>query len=321
VYVGIDVSKAQLDVHVLPAQQSWSVSHNAVEIERLVEKLKALAPTLVVLEATGGLQRPLVAALAVAKVDVAVVNPRQVRDFARATGTLAKTDLLDAAVLARFAEAVKPEPRPIADEHLQQLDELVRRRRELVDMITAESQRLATAQSRQLKQDLQKHINFLQGRLKKLDQDLDGALKNSAVWRAKEELLRSAPGIGRGVAMTLLTQLPELGTLNRRQIAALVGVAPLNWDSGKYRGRRRTWGGRAEVRRVLFLAAMRASQYDPTMAAFKNRLRSAGKAAKVALVAVMRKLLTRLNAMMQRKLPWKAGDSDGTAPSRCPQAA
>jgi transposase len=182
VYVGIDVSKARLDVCVLPARESWSIPHNSVEIDRLVEKLRALTPKLIVVEATGGLQRPLVAALAVAKVEVAVVNPRQVRDFARATGTLAKTDRLDAALLARFGEAVKPDPRPVADEHLQELDELVRRRRELVDMITAESHRLATAQSRPLKQDLQEHISWLNRRLKNLDGDLDGALKNSAAW-------------------------------------------------------------------------------------------------------------------------------------------
>jgi transposase len=241
-YVGIDVAKATLDVAVHPTAARWTVAHTEREVAGLVHRLTALGPALVVLEATGGLERPLVGALAAAGLPVAVVNPRQVRDFAKATGLLAKTDALDAAVLAHFAAAVRPTPRPLPDAATQTLAALVTRRRQLVEMLTAERNRLAQA-PRALRGEIQAHITWLQRRLGRLDADLTQAIQTSPIWRVQDDLLQSVPGVGPVLARTLLASLPELGRLNRKAIAALVGVAPLNRDSGTLRGRRRVWGG------------------------------------------------------------------------------
>jgi transposase len=269
-----------------------------------VPRLQAIAPQLIVLEATGSYQRAVVAALAAAGLPVAVVNPRQARDFAKATGQLAKTDALDARALAHFAEAVRPMPRPLPDTQADELRALLARRRQLVTMRTAEQNRLGSAPPR-LQPDIQAHITWLNTRLTTLDDDLDTTLRASPVWREREELLRSVPGIGPVCARTLLLDLPELGTLNRQRLAALVGVAPLNRDSGTLRGSRTTWGGRAHVRATVYMSTLVAVRYNPVFKAFYERLRAAGKAAKVALTACMRKLLTILNAMVKHHAPWQ----------------
>jgi transposase len=303
VFVGIDVSKSRLDVAVRPSGEVWQFGNDEPGFATLVEKLKPLEPKLVVMEATGGYQAPLAAALTVAGIAVAVVNPRQVRDFGRATGQLAKTDALDAEVIARFGEVLKPEPRPIPDAETQALAALVMRRRQLVDMIVAETNRLATA-LKPVRRDIEEHISWMKRRLKDVDDDLYGSLKKSPLWRVKEQILRSAPGIGRVTTCALVAQLPELGTLTARKISALVGVAPFNRDSGTLRGKRVTWGGRASVRHALYMATLTAIRCSPTLAAFYERLRAAGKPAKVAHVACMRKLLVRLNAMVRTGTPW-----------------
>jgi transposase len=303
VYVGIDVSKARLDVAIRPSGEVWKCTNDEAGFARLVEKLKPLAPRLVVMEATGGYQAPAAAALTVAGIAVAVVNPRQVRDFGRASGQLAKTDALDAEVIALFAETLKPQPRPLPDRDAEVLQALVVRRRQLVDMITAESNRLGTAAGL-VRRDLEEHIAWLRRRLKDMDDDLYDGLKKSPLWRVKEQILKSAPGIGRVTICTLVAQLPELGTLNGRQIAALVGVAPLNRDSGTLRGKRVIWGGRAAVRKVLYMATLASVRRSPSMMACYARLRRSGKPTKVALVACMRKLIVRLNAMLRTGTPW-----------------
>jgi transposase len=302
-YVGIDVSKSQLDVAVRPSGEIWQVTNDEAGFAALVAKLKPLEPKLVVVEATGGYQAPLAAALTVAGIPLAVVNPRQVRDFGRATGQLAKTDVLDAEVIARFAEAVKPEPRRIPDAETQELQAIVARRRQLVDMITAESNRLTTA-LKPVRRDIEEHIAWLRRRLKDVDDDLYTKLKKSPLWRVKEQLLRSAPGIGRVSTCALVAQVPELGTLNGRKIAALVGVAPFNRDSGTLRGKRAIWGGRACVRHTLYMATLTAIRCSPSLGGFYERLIAAGKPHKVAHVACMRKLLVRLNAMMRDGTTW-----------------
>ncbi|MGH7363754.1 MAG: IS110 family transposase, partial [Candidatus Methylomirabilales bacterium] len=298
VYVGIDVAKATLDVAVHPTAARWTAAHTERAVAALTTRLAALAPALVVLEATGGLERPLVGALAAAGLPVVVVNPRQIRDFAKATGTLAKTDALDAAVLAHFAAAVRPTPRPLPDAATQTLAALVTRRRQLVEMLTAERNRLGSA-SRPLRAEIQAHITWLKRRLARLDTDLGQAIRTSPAWRVQDDLLQSVPGVGPVLSRTLLASLPELGTLHRRAIAALVGVAPLNRDSGTCRGRRRVWGGRAAVRAVLYMGALVAVRHNPVLRAFYRRLRAVGKLPKVALTACMRKLLTILNAMLK----------------------
>lgn len=303
VFVGIDVAKATLDVAVAPTAERWTLAYTEREVAGLVTRLTSLHPALVVLEATGGLEGPLVGALATAGLPVVVVNPRQVRDFAKATGTLAKTDALDAAVLAHFAAAVRPTPRPLPDAATQALAALVTRRRQLVGMLTAERNRLAQA-PRALRAEIQGHITWLQRRLGRLDEDLNQAIRTSPAWRAQDDLLQSAPGVGPVLARTLLASLPELGTLNRKAIAALVGVAPLNRDSGTFRGRRRVWGGRAAVRAVLYMGTLVAVRHNPVLRAFYQRLRAAGKLPKVALTACMRKLLTILNAMVKHQQRW-----------------
>jgi len=302
-FVGIDVSKHQLDVAVRPRGETWTVAHDEAGLSALVARLRALAPTLIVLEATGGLEVALAGALATATLPVAVVNPRQVRDFARSTGTLAKTDRLDAQLLAQFADTVRPEPRLLPDAQAQELTALLQRRRQLVEMLTAEKNRLALA-SRRIRPQLQAHIEWLYKQIAQFDDDLRQLVRASPLWREKDDLLRSAPGVGPVLATTLLAALPELGRLTRQQIAALVGVAPLNRDSGTLRGRRTVWGGRAHVRAVLYMSTVVAMRHNPVVAAFYHRLRAAGKAPKLALTACMRKLLTILNAMLKHHTHW-----------------
>jgi transposase len=304
IFVGIDVAKAQLDMALRPTGERWALTNDDAGIAVLVPRLQAIAPQLIVLEATGSYQRAVVAALAAAGLPVAVVNPRHARDFAKATGQLAKTDALDARALAHFAEAVRPMPRPLPDTQADELRAWLARRRQLVTMRTAEQNRLGSAPPR-LQPDIQAHITWLNTRLTTLDDDLDTTLRASPVWREREELLRSVPGIGPVCARTLLLDLPELGTLNRQRLAALVGVAPLNRDSGTLRGRRTTWGGRAHVRATLYMSTLVAVRYNPVFKAFYERLRAAGKAAKLALTACMRKLLTILNAMVKHHAPWQ----------------
>jgi transposase len=256
-----------------------------------------------VLEATGGIERQLTRALASAELPIVVINPRQVRDFAKASGQLAKTDIIDAIVLARFAEAIRPAVRPLPDDTLLELRALISRRRQLTEMIVAERNRLSQA-SKSVKRRIEAHIRWLQAELGRADKDLDQSIRQSPIWKENENLLRSVPGIGPVVSRTLLAELPELGKLNRKQIAALVGIAPLNRDSGTLRGRRAVWGGRATVRATLYMAALVASRRNAVMRAFYQRLRNAGKAPKLALVACMRKLLTILNAMIKHRTYW-----------------
>lgn len=302
-YVGIDVSKNQLDIAVRPAGDTWSMPNDVSGITEVVQGLAQLHPALVVLEATGGLQMPLAAALATAGLPLAMVNPRQVRDFARAIGRLATTDRLDAQVLAHFAEAVRPTPYPLPDAQTQELTALLTRRHQVVEMLTAEKNRLRSAREL-VHWRVQDHICWLEQELADLDDDLERTLRKSPLWREKDNLLRSVPGIGRVVSITLLADLPELGTLSRHQIAALVGVAPLNRDSGRFRGKRMVWGGRVRVRAALYMAALTASRYNPIIKAFYHRLCGAGKARKVALTACMRKLLIILNSMVKHRRTW-----------------
>jgi len=304
VFIGIDVSKERLDVARRPSGDGWAVANNDPGIAALVDRLRELPPALIVLEATGGLELAVTGALAAADLPVVVVNPRQVRDFAKATGQLAKTDTLDAAVLAQFAEAVRPARRPLRDADTQALSALLARRRQLVEMRTAEQNRLGSA-PRRVRVEIQAHITWLNRRLARVDADLNQAIRSSPLWRARDDVLRSTPGVGPVLATTLLADLPELGTLTRQRIAALTGVAPLNRDSGTLRGRRTVWGGRAHVRAVLYMSTLVAVRYNPVLQAFYLRLREAGKAPKVALTACMRKLLTILNAMLKHRTPWE----------------
>ena len=303
-FIGIDVSKAQLDVCARPSGKSWRVSNDEAGIAQLVGELVELKPELVVMEATGGFEVPVAAALAVAGVALAVVNARQVRDFAKAIGRLAKTDTIDAAVLAHFAEAVHPQPRPMPDQETVELSAHLTRRRQLVEMLTAETNRMRTARPEKLRQRIYLHVKWLRQQLRDVDVDIDSDLRKSAVWREKDDLLQSVPGVGPVLSRTLLAELPELGTLDRRQIAALVGVAPLNRDSGTSHRKRVTWGGRAVVRTPLYMAALVATRHNTIIRATYVRLVEAGKAKKVALVACMRKLLVILNAMVRDRRPW-----------------
>lgn len=303
-FVGIDVAKDELEVAVRPTGERWTAKSEESALATLVDRLRGLAPTRIVLEATGGFELPAVAALAAAGLPVVVVNPRQVRDFARGVGKLAKTDAIDAAVLAHFAEAVQPAVRPVADELTQTLQAWVARRRQLVEMLTAEENRLRLA-ARPIRQHIEGHIRWLRQQLAEVEGDVTKTLRASPVWRENEDLLRSVPGVGPVLTVSLLADLPELGRLNRKQIAALVGVAPLNRDSGTLRGRRAIWGGRAPVRAVLYMATIAATRWNPVIRAFYQRLCAAGKPKKVALTACMRKLLTILNAMLQHRTAWK----------------
>jgi len=305
VFIGIDVAAAHLDVAVRPSGETWQEANDAAGIAALVARLRALTPTLIVLEATGGLEGPAVGEVAAAGLPVAVVNPRQARDFARATGKLAKTDRLDAAVLAHFAEGVRPPVRPLPDAATQELQALVTRRRQLVEMLTAEQHRARTAVAK-VRPQIEVHVAWLRAEIKSLDRALRDAIRASPLWRAQDDLLRSVPGVGPGLATAMLVELPELGTLDRKRIAALVGVAPLNRDSGTKRGKRAIWGGRATVRAVLYMATLTATRCNPVIHPFYERLRGAGKPTKVALTACMRKLLTILNAMMRDQTGWEA---------------
>jgi transposase len=304
-FVGIDVSKSQLDIAVRPVNKRWSTANTEADIAGVVETLKGLSPQVIVIEATGGMEMLLVASLSQASLPIVVVNPRQVRDFAKAVGRMAKTDRIDAEVLAHFGEAVKPEVRLLKDEDTQMLNALVTRRRQVIEMLTAEKNRLRIS-PKILHKDIQKHIDWLQARLEDIERHLDSAIRKSPVWRDKDDLLRSVPGVGQVLSASLITGLPELGTLSRRQIAALVGVAPLNRDSGLFRGRRTVWGGRAHIRSVLYMATLSASRVNPLISRFYRRLIEAGKEPKVALTACMRKLLSILNAIIKNRIPWQA---------------
>ena len=302
-FVGIDVAKAQVDVAVRPTGKRWTLPYDQTGIEGLIPQIVDLEPALVLLEATGGLELPLVAALAAAALPVVVVNPRQVRDFAKATGTLAKTDTLDAGVLAHFADAVRPEVRPLKDAETQVLNSLTARRHQVMTMLVSEKNRLGSAIGA-VSPRIEAHIAWLEQELSDLDKGLRQTLRRSPVWREKDDLLRTVPGVGELLSLTLLAHLPELGTLNRRQIAALVGVAPYNRDSGALRGKRAVWGGRSRVRAVLYMGALVASRHNPAIRDFYQRLLAAGKPKKVALVASMRKLLVILNGMLKHGSPW-----------------
>lgn len=303
-FVGIDVSKAQLDAALRPSKLSFQEPNTEAGIQALIARLLPWKPTLIVLEATGGLEVPLVAALATVGLPTAVVNPRQVRDFARATGRLAKTDRLDAETLAHFADAIRPEPRPLSDEAARSFAALVGRRRQLIEMRTAEQNRLHAAPNAPIRANLEKHVRWLSKQVELLDQELDQAVQASPLWRAKDQLLQSVKGIGTVVSRTLLAVLPELGSLSRQQVAALAGLAPINRESGTWRGRRSISGGRAEVRSVLYMAAVTAMRSNPALKRFYERLVAAGKLKKVALTAVARKLLTIVNAMLRDQKPW-----------------
>lgn len=305
-HVGIDVSKDRLDVCVLPGRDWFSVDNRPNGYAELVDKLTKVAPERIVMEATGGYEMAVVGALAAAKLPVVVVNARQVRNFARAKGKLAKTDAIDAEVLASFAEAIRPELREIPSEQLRELDALVGRRRQIVEMITAEKNRTLQAKGDVLKHILE-HVAWLEKSLQGIDDDLDRVVRNCPAWREKEDLLRSVPGIGPRIAKLLIAELPELGQLNRQKIAALVGVAPMNRDSGKFRGKRSIYGGRKQVRSGLYMAALVASRRNPVIKAFYERLKAAGKRSKVALTACMRKLLTILNSMVKTNVVWTPG--------------
>ncbi len=304
-YVGIDISKTRLDVHVRPTGTAFSVSRDPDGLADLVKRLLFLMPTLIVLEATGGFEITVSAALAGAGLPLAVVNPRQMRDFARACGQLAKTDALDAKAIALFAERIQPEARLVPDEQARALADLVARRRQVVDMITAEGHRKREAREPKLARRIGTHLTWLRQELTDIERELDGAVKASPAWRADEKLLISVPGVGNTTARTLLAGLPELGTLDRRKIAALVGVAPLNRDSGTMRGKRMVQGGRGSVRAALYMAALVAARRNAAVRALYERLRAAGRPAKVALTACMRKLLTILNAILRSRQPWK----------------
>jgi len=303
-FIGIDVSKATLDVAIWQSDQYRKFSNDAKGIQELIAWLSELAPTLIVLEATGGYERLIVAELVLVGLPVAVVNPKRVRDFARSTGLLAKTDKLDAHVLAHFAAAVRPAVRPLHSEEEERLAALVSRRRQLIEMLTMEKNRLSNSHAT-MRTHLQTHINWLMDEQKILEAEIDQFIQGTPLWKEKDELLRSVPGVGNVTSITILAELPELGTINRQEIAALVGVAPVNKDSGIKSGKRRVFGGRASVRSVLYMAALSATRFNRTIKAFYDRLIKAGKPFKVAITACMRKLLTILNAIIRHNQPWK----------------
>jgi len=301
--IGIDVSQATLDVAVFPSGEQWQVSNAEGGIGQLVARLQALAPQRIVLEATAGYELPLLAALGAADLPVVAVNPRQVRDFARATGRLAKTDALDAHVLAQFAAVVRPKLRPLPDSATRELSALLARRRQLVDMRTAESNRVHTALER-VRPEIREHLRYLDKRIKELDRELHDRLRASPLWREQENLLRGIPGVGPVLSATLLADVPELGTLPDKEMTALIGLAPLNRDSGRWRGKRSIWGGRAYVRGVLYMATVAAIRHNPVLQALYERLKGAGKPHQVAMVACMHKLLIICNAILRHRTPW-----------------
>jgi transposase len=304
-FVGIDVSKHRLDVHVRPSSQTLTAARDSTGLQQLVGSLRKLAPALIVLEATGGFEITVAAALASAGLPLAVVNPRQIRDFARATGRLAKTDALDAQVIALFAERIRPEPRPLADADSQNLAELIARRRQVVEMIGMETNRLYQVRNARVQRMLRTTVNTLTAQLAELDRDIDDTIKRSPVWRAADNLLTSVPGIGDVTAHTLIADLPELGQLDRRRLAALVGVAPINRDSGQMRGKRTIAGGRSDVRNALYMATLSAIRWNPIISQHYKSLVERGRPKKVALVACMRRLLGILNAIMRTNTPWQ----------------
>jgi transposase len=306
VHVGIDVCKARLDVALLPRGEALSLTNDEEGIEALTQKLVEASATLVVLEATGGYERPLVAALAASQIAVAVLNPRQARDFAKATGRLAKTDKIDALVLARFAEAIRPTPKAPPEAEALEFQAILARRRQIIGMMVAEKNRLGASTSKKVRSRLEAHIRWLEKELARIDRDLEEVINQSPTFKENEALLRSVPGVGPVLSRTLLAELPELGSLSPRELSALVGVAPLNRDSGIFRGRRSVWGGRAKVREALYMGALIASRHNPHIKTFYERLVASGKPKKVALVACMRKLLTILNAVMRDRTPWRS---------------
>lgn len=302
-FIGIDVPKSTLDVCIEPLGQALHVAYDEAGISQITKRLKEISPTLIVIEATGGLEVRIAAELGSLGLPVAVINPRQARDFAKATGRLAKTDQVDAAVLAAFAKAIRPQARPLKDEDTRALDDMVSRRRQLIDMRVQETLRLGSAASKPLQKSLNQHIAWLNKRIAEIDTDLTRRLRESDMWRAKDDL-RSIPGVGAVTALTMLAKCPELGTLNRREIAALTGVAPLANDSGKHRGKRFIWGGRADVRAVLYMATLSAIGCNDTIKVFAQRLKQAGKPPKVVIVACMRKMLTIMNSMLKNNTSW-----------------
>ncbi len=308
-FVGIDVSKGRVDVHVRPDASAFSCATDPDGLAALVNRLAALRPRLIAMEASGGYEGLVAAALAEAALPVAIVNPRQVRKFAGAIGRLAKTDAIDAGVIAHFADAIRPAPKPMPDGLMLRLRELLARRRQLVVMINAEKQRLAKAADKLAQRSFKTILRSLEAERARIDRAIDKLIEDSPVFCAKQDLLKSVPGIGDVVARTLLVELPELGSVDRHQIAALAGVAPMNRDSGRYRGKRRIQGGRVEVRAPLFMACLVAIRHNPPLRSFYRRLREAGKPARLAIVAVMRKLLVTLNAIIRDNRVWAHAQS------------
>ena len=305
IFVGVDVSKSLLELNMLPDNHSQQFSNDDRGITQLVKFLRKIDPTLIVFESTGGLEMLAVSSLVPHRLPVVIINPRQIRDFAKATGKLAKTDAIDAATIARFARDIRPQIRPFKDEQTQALAALNTRRRQIVDMLVAEKNRLHSA-SKANRKSIVDHIGWLEKALSDINKDIDQMIKQSPIWCKNNKILQSYKGVGPVTSATLLCALPELGSLDRKKIAALVGVAPLNCDSGKYRGRRRIMGGRAEVRHTLYMAAVCALRYNPTIKSFYDRLIDAGKPPKLALTACMRKILVTLNAMMKNRSCWIA---------------
>lgn len=304
IYIGIDVSKSYLDVHA-PSLGAFRVEYTDDGLDKLVERLSHLEIALVVMEATGKMESVCATFLSKAGMPVAVINPRQIRDFARASGRLAKTDKIDAEVIALFGVSFKPEPRKIRNEDEQRFDELLTRRRQMIGMTTTEKNRLGTVHDRKLHRRITAHIKWLEHELRGVDREMSNAIEASPVWRVKDALLRSVPGVGETTSRVLLAELPELGELTRKEIASLVGVAPMNRDSGAMRGRRTISGGRSVVRTALYMAALSASRYNPDLRSFYQRLVAAGKPKKVALTATMRKLIVMLNAVVARGTRWQ----------------
>lgn len=303
-FVGIDVSKDTLDIGLYPTRETLRVPNDQNGLDELIKRLAPIAPQLIVFEATGGYETLAVSSLAVAGLAVVVVNARQIRDFAKSIGQLAKTDAIDAGVIARFASAVRPELRAVKDNRTQELTGLVARRRQIVEMIVAETNRIRTA-SRRNRRDIQTHIHWLQKRLDQIDAEIKHDIQNGPLWRTTDQILQSTPGVGPTTSAMLISCVPELGQLNRKKIASLIGVAPLSRDSGRFKGRRMIWGGRAQVRSVLYMATLSAIRFNPIIRQFYQRLRNAGKCFKVALVACMRKLLIILNAMVRDQTKWR----------------
>ena len=310
-FIGIDVSKATLDIAVSPGEHAWSVDNTEAGIEELIARLRHFGtPKIVLMEATGGFERRPLVMLGAAGLPVTAINPRNVRDFAKSIGLLAKTDRVDAKALAFFAEKIQPPCRPLPDAQTRALQDIIVRRRQMVDMLTAERNRLAIVENPKVKRELLQHIAWLKKRIHVVDHDLDTTIKNSPAWQPKSDLLKTVPGVGPVTTSTLLALLPELGTLTNKQVAALAGLAPFNRDSGTIRGRRCIWGGRASVRNVLYMATLAATRFNPTIRAFYQHLCKLGKLRKVALVAAMRKLLTILNAMVRDQTPWRSNNPE-----------